>query len=572
MLGTMQAQLREATEAKARADKVRAHTRAHTRALTCVCACVCACVVHVRVFYVSKYPHACLRMQEILELKVLLNKSSEEVRNVQLELARIKVSPQKMPMEAKQTEKHRNKDLELEKIITVLQEEKATIEEEMKRLTEILFLFQEREKEHLRQLKEYARASTQGNIKVGSIEAPVSSGASPTASVDMAGHQSTVKMHGNQGNVKVDVSKASGSSPAAHLDGAPKLPPPVFQSKSTHSDDTGRTPATTAPAVLSPTRGSLLQTSPAAAPASQESRTPGAASSSGHNAHPSSLGDSVRGASPTANRREAQELPSSGFHKQSEPHDAPSAARGASPVSERHMSLSSQSSRPQSGDMARHQGTAKVPSRESTAKSINNWEAETQPLLTFFYSHLNPSKVRDIAQVLQAFRNDNEGLNAELRKTYGVDLISPQQEIIQQATRAQEAQKQAEAAELEANKRTEEATRQQSEAATAKEKKVEEARTQQQAGAAAAGATKEEKQGGHQPSSVTLSPNFILMPSGVGGASPILSSSISERPMSLSSQASRQSLASQGEMAGQGVPKVTCVAKRADEHIDPKRV
>ena len=49
-----------------------------------------------------------------------------------------------------------------------------------------------------------------------------------------------VKMHGNQGNVKVDVSKASGSSPAAHLDGAPKLPPPVFQSKSTHSDDTGQ--------------------------------------------------------------------------------------------------------------------------------------------------------------------------------------------------------------------------------------------------------------------------------------------------------------------------------------------
>ena len=88
-------------------------------------------------------------MQEIRELKGLLNKSSEEMRNVQLELARINGSPEKMPMEDKQAEKPGNKDLELEKIITVLQDEKATTEEEMKRLTEILFLFQEREKEHL---------------------------------------------------------------------------------------------------------------------------------------------------------------------------------------------------------------------------------------------------------------------------------------------------------------------------------------------------------------------------------------------------------------------------------------
>jgi hypothetical protein len=220
--------------------------------------------------------------------------------------------------------------------------------------------------------------------------------------------------------------------------------------------------------------------------------------------------------------------------------------------------------------MALHQDTVKVPSRESTEKSINSWEAENEPLLTFFYSHLNPSKVRDIAQVLQAFRNDSEGLNGELRKTYGIDLTTPQQEIIQQATRAQEV----EAAELEANKRTEEAPlkRQQAEAAAAKEKKVEEARTQQEAGAAAAGATEEEKQGGRRPSSVTLSPNFILMPSGVGGASPIMPSSISERPMSLSSQVSRQSLASQGEMAGQGVQKASCVAERVDDHIEPKRV
>ena len=515
-------------------------------------------------------------VQEIRELKGLLNKSSEEMRNVQLELARMKGSPQKMPMEAKQAEKHGNKDLELEKIITVLQDEKATTEEEMKRLTEILFLFQEREKEHLRQLKEYATASTQGNVKVGSSAAPETSGASPTASVDMAGHQSTVTMHGSQGYVKVDGIKASGSSPAAHIHGALKLPPPLFQSKPTQADDTGRTPATTAPPAPSPTRVSLLQTSPAAAPVSQESRTPGAASSSGepHNAPPPSLGDRVRGASPTANRQEAQELPSSGFHKQPEPHDAPSAALGASTVSERPLSLLSQSSRPQSGDMALHQDTVKVPSRESTEKSINSWEAENEPLLTFFYSHLNPSKVRDIAQVLQAFRNDSEGLNGELRKTYGIDLTTPQQEIIQQATRAQKARKQAEAAELEANKRTEEEPlkRQQAEAAAAKEKKVEEARTQQEAGAAAAGGTEEEKQGGRRPSSVTLSPNFILMPSGVGGASPIMPSSISERPMSLSSQVSRQSLASQGEMAGQGVQKASCVAERVDDHIEPKRV
>jgi len=439
-------------------------------------------------------------MQEIRELKELLNKSSEEVRNVQLELARINGSPEKMPMEDKQAEKPGNKDLELEKIVTALQNQRATTEEDMKRLTEIRFPFQEGEKEHLRQLEEYATASTQGNV-------------------DMAGHQSTVKMDGNQGNVKVGGSNASGSSPAAHIHGAPKLPPPLFQSKPTEADDTGWKPATTAPPAPSPARGSLLQTSPAAAPASQERHTPGAASSSGekNNAPPPSLGDRVSGASPTANRHEAQGLPSSGFQKKPEPHDAPPAARGAFPVSERRMSLSSQSSLPQSGDVACQQGTVKVPARESTGKSINSWEAENEPLLTYFYSHLDPSKVRDIAQVLQAYRNNKEGLNAELRKSYGVDLTTPQQEIIQQVTRAQEARKQAEAAELEATKRTEEATlkRQQAEAAAAQEKKVEETRTQQEAGAAAARATEEESQ--RNPSSVAPPPplcsNPLLSPS-----------------------------------------------------------
>ena len=36
-------------------------------------------------------------MQEIEELKSMLNKSSEELRNLQLELARIKGSPEKKP-------------------------------------------------------------------------------------------------------------------------------------------------------------------------------------------------------------------------------------------------------------------------------------------------------------------------------------------------------------------------------------------------------------------------------------------------------------------------------------------
>ena len=64
---------------------------------------------------------------------------------------------------------------------------------------------------------------------------------------------------------------------------------------------------------------------------------------------------------------------------------------------------------------------------------MNSWEAENEPPLTFFYSQLNPSKVRDVSKVLQIFRNDIEGLNVSLRKMYGIDLTASQEEIRQQA-------------------------------------------------------------------------------------------------------------------------------------------
>lgn len=155
-------------------------------------------------------------------------------------------------------------------------------------------------------------------------------------------------------------------------------------------------------------------------------------------------------------------------------------------------------------------GGSAPPMRESPEKSINSWEAEKEPLLTFFYLQLNPSKVRDVSQVLRTFRNDNEGLNASLRKTYGIDLAASQEEIQQQAVaRARESRRQAEAAALEQKKRDEEAKqkRQQAEAeaAAAKaakareeerkraDKKEEEARKQHEAEAAAARAAEEKK-------------------------------------------------------------------------------
>jgi hypothetical protein len=79
------------------------------------------------------------------------------------------------------------------------------------------------------------------------------------------------------------------------------------------------------------------------------------------------------------------------------------------------------------------------PLRESPQESMNSWEAENEPLLAFFYSQLNPSKVRDVSQLLRIFRGDNEGLNVSLRKTYGIDLTASPEEIRQQAwTRAQD--------------------------------------------------------------------------------------------------------------------------------------
>ena len=50
MLGTLQAQLREATEAKARADKVRALTHKGTHACVRVrMCCACACVIRKQI-------------------------------------------------------------------------------------------------------------------------------------------------------------------------------------------------------------------------------------------------------------------------------------------------------------------------------------------------------------------------------------------------------------------------------------------------------------------------------------------------------------------------------------------
>ena len=76
-------------------------------------------------------------------------------------------------------------------------------------------------------------------------------------------------------------------------------------------------------------------------------------------------------------------------------------------------------------------GHVQTPLQKSPRES--SWEAENEPPLTFFYSQLNPPKVRDVSKVLQIFRNDIEGLNVSLRKMYGIDLTASQEEIRQQA-------------------------------------------------------------------------------------------------------------------------------------------
>ena len=163
----------------------------------------------------------------------------------------------------------------------------------------------------------------------------------------------------------------------------------------------------------------------------------------------------------------------------------------SAPISSSDVSPNSKMPTPPRAALVR--GGSAPPMRESPEKCINSWEAEIEPLLTFFFLQLNASKVRDVADVLRRFRNDSEGLNSLLRKTYGIDLTAPQEKIIEQArTRAQESRKQAEAAQLEANKRKEEATKRAEEAA-AKEKEVE-ARQRLEAAAAEARATDEKKQ------------------------------------------------------------------------------
>jgi serine/threonine protein kinase len=164
---------------------------------------------------------------------------------------------------------------------------------------------------------------------------------------------------------------------------------------------------------------------------------------------------------------------------------APSSSSGVSP----------NSNMPTPPRAALIRGGSAPPMRESPETSINSWEAEIEPLLTFFFLQLTASKVRDVAEVLRTFRNDSEGLNSFLRKTYGIDLTAPQEKIIQQArTRAQKSLKQAEAAQLETNKSEEEPTlqRQQAEAAAAKEKEVE-ARQRLEAEARAADEKKQEE-------------------------------------------------------------------------------
>ena len=85
-------------------------------------------------------------------------------------------------------------------------------------------------------------------------------------------------------------------------------------------------------------------------------------------------------------------------------------------------------------------GTSAPPMQESpppptTAKTAQD---ERRSLLTFFYEKMNPSKVKDVSHVLTSFRNKEAILNDSLRKTYGVDLSSSRQEIIDAQVRREE--------------------------------------------------------------------------------------------------------------------------------------
>ena len=85
-------------------------------------------------------------------------------------------------------------------------------------------------------------------------------------------------------------------------------------------------------------------------------------------------------------------------------------------------------------------GGSAPPMQESPEKSHTQWRDKMRPLLQYFYSQINPSKVKDVEKVLKLFANDTRGLNSTLRKTYGGDLSMAQQELqeVAAANRRQE--------------------------------------------------------------------------------------------------------------------------------------
>jgi len=77
-------------------------------------------------------------------------------------------------------------------------------------------------------------------------------------------------------------------------------------------------------------------------------------------------------------------------------------------------------------------GTSAPPMQESPEKVMDPWQDEMQHLLKFFYLQLNPSKVYDVPRVLKAYSHDAAGLNASLRKAYGIDLSASRQDIVKE--------------------------------------------------------------------------------------------------------------------------------------------
>jgi len=70
--------------------------------------------------------------------------------------------------------------------------------------------------------------------------------------------------------------------------------------------------------------------------------------------------------------------------------------------------------------------------QESPEKVMDPWQDGIQQLLKFFYLQLNPSKVYDVPRVLKTYSHDTAGLNASLRKAYGIDLSASRQDIVKE--------------------------------------------------------------------------------------------------------------------------------------------